>query len=169
MRIPLRNLFSSMPNLRYILGAFGAANRGQASVDDHLCTIVGFSSRTRKGLANSRQGAGDSSKTRSATVNARSFCDQLDESDAHSHQFPFSMVSYKTSWTLENWNSAPLQLSNNVWPLKDTRILPTLTMNAAPRGGKLLINTAGFPFKGVDMTRAEIRALISDLLVVAIV
>lgn len=47
--------------------------------------------------------------------------------------------------------------------------LLTLTMNEALRGGKLLIIAVGSLFKGFEVTRAMITALLLDSLIVAVV
>lgn len=53
--IPLRDLLTAMPNLRYVLRGLGAAISGQTNVDELLRKIVGFGCRTQAGLTNSRQ------------------------------------------------------------------------------------------------------------------
>lgn len=81
----------------------------------------------------------------------------------------FSFVPCETLWTIRYRSSAPLSLSIIVCPVKDTGILPTPIFNEAPKGKEPRITAAGSHFKGVDMAKAMIMALLLRYVVMTVV
>lgn len=52
--------------------------------------------------------------------------------------------------------------------MKDTNVVPTATMNKASKGRALMIIPAGSSYKGVEMKRVVITALLLDFFLAAV-
>lgn len=85
MRIPPPNLLSSMPNLRYVLGDFEPANRGEISVDELLHILGSFGRHTQEEMTKNRHGIKTYPKFFRLTAETRRLRERLDQSDADRH------------------------------------------------------------------------------------
>lgn len=81
----------------------------------------------------------------------------------------FSLVTCITRSAIRNWKVAPLPLSIIVGLKIATDCLQKSAINDATSGCEPMITITGYSFKGVDMARTMIMALLFESLVVDVV